>query len=319
MLAMAGNVPSNDIQKVSNLWEKMYIDDKFIEVKKSIRGKGSSSIVFDVFLRKKAPVAELHPCLETEKFKHCHAVIKVINNFGHDEFKNVLREVTAALKMKWHKNVCCLLGWSIYLETYSLIYEYVDGGDLLSWIKRYANDQAVITDMQIAKILWQITDGMEYISSLGIIHKDLAARNILLTANFEVKISDFGLASFCNIDSLYHATVQQKLPIRWMAVECFHQIFSEASDIWSFGILIWEVLTFGEIPYGNMTNEEIIKFIEDGNRLTLPSAAGQPWHMLTHDCWKYNRKDRPTFTAIKSLFTHFLKSKTVDYGYYSCK
>uniref|UniRef100_A0A914YWR5 receptor protein-tyrosine kinase n=1 Tax=Panagrolaimus superbus TaxID=310955 RepID=A0A914YWR5_9BILA len=171
----------------------------------------------------------------------------------------------------------------------------------------------------MAQILWQITDGMEYISSLGIIHKDLAARNILMTKNFEVKISDFGLASFCDIDSLYHSKINQKLPIRWMAVESFCQVFSEASDIWSFGVLTWELLTFGKVPYGEMTNEEIIKFVVDGNRLTLPSKVGQPWQMLTHDCWKHNRKDRPIFTAIKMLLKRYLEDKTVDYGYYSCK
>uniref|UniRef100_A0AC34FTN0 Protein kinase domain-containing protein n=1 Tax=Panagrolaimus sp. ES5 TaxID=591445 RepID=A0AC34FTN0_9BILA len=304
---MAGNFGDDEIQKVANLWEKMYIDENFVEVKNNIRGKGSSSVVFDALIHTKAPIADLHPCTETQKFKHCSAVIKVVNNFGHDEFKNVLKEVAVALKMKWHTHICCLLGWSVYLENYSLIYECIDGGDLLTWIRKYANDKAVITDTLMAKILWQITDGMEYISSLGIVHKDLAARNILMTKSFEVKISDFGLASFCNLDALYHAPINQKLPIRWMSVESFCQVFSEASDIWSFGVLTWELLTFGEIPYGEMTNDEIVKFVADGNRLTLPSKTGQPWELLTHDCWKQNRKDRPTFTAIKSLFKTFLE------------
>uniref|UniRef100_A0A914Q1C0 receptor protein-tyrosine kinase n=1 Tax=Panagrolaimus davidi TaxID=227884 RepID=A0A914Q1C0_9BILA len=319
-LAMSGNFNPDEMKKLENLWGKMYIDANFIEVKKDfIRGKGSTSIVNDALLHTKAPISELHPCLETSKFKFCPAVIKIANNFSIDEYKHVCKEVAVALKIGNHRHVCCLLGWTIYLKAYSLIYEHIDGGNLLSWIKCYANDKEVVTDTQIAKILWQITDGMEYLSMLGIVHKDLAARNILITKTFEIKISDFGLASFCGIDSLYYSETNQKLPIRWMAVESFCQIFSEASDIWSFGIIIWELFTFGQIPYGDMSNEEIMKFIVDGNRLNLPSSIGQPWQMLAHDCWKSNRNDRPTFTAIKGLLKRYLENKTIDYGYLSCK
>uniref|UniRef100_A0A914Q1K4 receptor protein-tyrosine kinase n=1 Tax=Panagrolaimus davidi TaxID=227884 RepID=A0A914Q1K4_9BILA len=301
----------------------MFIDEKFVEVCfDKIRGRGSSSIIYEAVLHTQSPLfITSKKQAEKNNKNNEKVVIKIVNKFGHDDFEQVLREVNASLKIGIHKHVCCLLGWSLYLTTHALIYECVDGYDLHTWLKLYANALGLITEMQIAKILWQISDGMEHISAVGIVHRDLAARNILLTKTLEVKITDFGLASICNKQFIYQAQINRRLPIRWMAPESLgSRLFSEASDIWSFGVLIWEIFTFGDVPYNTMEEgEDIVDFISRGNTLILPYKTGLIWQILTRDCWKLNRDERPNFRAIRNLIGQFLEEKTINYGYLRCK
>ena len=119
---------------------------------------------------------------------------------------------------------------------------------------------------------------MEYISSLDIVHKDLAARNILLDKDFSCKISDFGINQ-----------PFRKVPIRWMAPESINKLlFTAASDVWSYGVLLWEVWTFGMVPYPGMTDDEVVGRINQWYRLYKPNECPNEVYNIMLTCWKVN-------------------------------
>uniref|UniRef100_A0A914Y155 Protein kinase domain-containing protein n=1 Tax=Panagrolaimus superbus TaxID=310955 RepID=A0A914Y155_9BILA len=183
----------------------------------------------------------------------------------------------------------------------------------------------MIPEKSATQILWQISDGMEYLASLGILHKDLAARNILLSQRLEAKITDFGLATITATSSCsdetskftYEAPIQRRLPLRWMAPEALkNRSFSEASEVWSFGILAWEVFSKGEIPYGTFDGNDILEYILAGNRLKIPEKVSEDWKtLLLKNCWSEKKEARASFKEIKSKIGAFLESQTLSYGY----
>ncbi|NXU56292.1 EPHA8 protein, partial [Turnix velox] len=145
--------------------------------------------------------------------------------------------------------------------------------------------------------------GMRYLSDLGYVHRDLAARNILVNSNLVCKVSDFGLSRILEDDpDAAYTTTGGKIPIRWTAPEAIaFRKFSSASDVWSYGIVMWEVLAYGERPYWNMTNRDVIKSVEEGYRLPAPMGCPTALHQLMLDCWQKDRGERPRFSQIVGI------------------
>uniref|UniRef100_A0AC34FK65 Protein kinase domain-containing protein n=1 Tax=Panagrolaimus sp. ES5 TaxID=591445 RepID=A0AC34FK65_9BILA len=355
--------------------KELFIGGSFITADfDNIVGKGSSAVVYEGLLSTISPIANLYPRLETRNFSNCKLAIKIGNTFSKNEFEQIFREVEAAMKIGWHRHICCLLGWSVYQSMPVLMFELIEGKDLLSWAQSFQDSSVsdednvsmtqsdqdldsvknevkmmqsiedhstsnakdvrmmqsfhhsfkkVIPEKSVTQILWQISDGMEYIASLGILHKDLAARNILLSQRLEAKITDFGLAttSSCKDDETssiftYEAPIQRRLPLRWMAPEALkNRTFSEFSDVWSFGTLAWEVFSKGKIPYGTIDGNDILDFLLAGNRLKIPEEVSEGWKKLLMDCWNEEREERPSFKSIKSQIGAFLETQTINYGY----
>uniref|UniRef100_A0A914PLZ8 Protein kinase domain-containing protein n=1 Tax=Panagrolaimus davidi TaxID=227884 RepID=A0A914PLZ8_9BILA len=251
--------------------------------------------------------------METNCFKNCIVAIKTATTMNKYELEQVYREIDVALKIGFNHHICCLLGWTKYQQIPMLIFEHVDGPNLHSWIQ--ASPLESKSEKDIAKILWQICDAMMHISASGVVHNDLAARNILLNSLLEVKVADFGLASLLDEIQIYIATTSQKrLPLRWMAIEAMKdRIFSEASDVWSFGVLIWEIFNNGNVPYADIDGKDILKFLAAGNRLKVSKA--NIWETLMLDCWKKERQERPSFVEIKKQIEEFLYNEDIKYGY----
>ena len=144
---------------------------------------------------------------------------------------------------------------------------------------------------------------MKYIASKRMVHRDLAARNVLLCDNLAAKISDFGLCCTMDATLIHKGSLAQKLPIKWLALEALtDQIFSEKSDIWSFGILIYEVFTFGSIPYANMNNDEMLVFLQAGNRLERPNNVCDELYEIMKSCWNKYMGLRPNFLDLEERF-----------------
>jgi len=145
---------------------------------------------------------------------------------------------------------------------------------------------------------------MVYLSNKGVIHRDLAARNILLDENLTIKISDFGLSRKLYEKIYYRSVNEFPMPVKWMSPESLDlekRIFTTMSDVWSYGVLCWEILTRGWTPYKNIPNVEILKHIKSGNRLCEPPNGTNNIYNLLKKCWAFIPELRPTFSEILQI------------------
>ncbi|NXD66748.1 EPHA6 protein, partial [Eolophus roseicapillus] len=155
-----------------------------------------------------------------------------------------------------------------------------------------------------------IASGMKYLSDMGYVHRDLAARNILVNSNLMCKVSDFGLSRVLEDDpEAAYTTSGGKIPIRWTAPEAIaYRKFSSASDAWSYGIVMWEVMSYGERPYWEMSNQDVILSIEEGYRLPAPMGCPASLHQLMLHCWQKERNHRPKFSDIVNFLDKLIRN-----------
>ncbi|XP_077509571.1 eph receptor tyrosine kinase isoform X13 [Amblyomma americanum] len=196
-----------------------------------------------------------------------------------------------------HPNVIFLQGVVTKSNPIMIITEYMENGSLDTFLR--AND-GKFQVIQLVGMLRGIAAGMQYLAEMNYVHRDLAARNVLVNANLVCKIADFGLSR--EIESATegaYTTRGGKIPVRWTAPEAIaFRKFTSASDVWSFGIVCWEVMSYGERPYWNWSNQEVIKSIERGYRLPAPMDCSEAVHQLMLDCWQKDRSHRPQFSSI---------------------
>uniref|UniRef100_A0A8C7XV14 receptor protein-tyrosine kinase n=1 Tax=Oryzias sinensis TaxID=183150 RepID=A0A8C7XV14_9TELE len=163
---------------------------------------------------------------------------------------------------------------------------------------------------QLLGMLRGIAAGMKYLSDMSYVHRDLAARNVLVNSNLECKVSDFGLSRVLEDDAEgTYTTRGGKIPIRWTAPEAIaYRKFTSASDVWSFGIVMWEVMAFGERPYWDMSNHEVMKAINEAFRLPAPMDCPSAIYQLMLQCWQQDRAIRPRFADIVNILDKLLRS-----------
>uniref|UniRef100_A0AAY4F0A0 receptor protein-tyrosine kinase n=1 Tax=Denticeps clupeoides TaxID=299321 RepID=A0AAY4F0A0_9TELE len=166
------------------------------------------------------------------------------------------------------------------------------------------------TVIQLVGILRGIASGMKYLSDMSYVHRDLAARNILVNSNLVCKVSDFGMSRVLEDDpEAAYTTRGGKIPIRWTAPEAItYRKFTSASDVWSYGIVMWEVMSYGERPYWDMSNQDVIKAIEEGYRLPPPMDCPVSLHQLMLDCWQKERGERPKFSQIVNMLDKLIRN-----------
>uniref|UniRef100_A0A7N9ARM8 Ephrin type-A receptor 7 n=1 Tax=Mastacembelus armatus TaxID=205130 RepID=A0A7N9ARM8_9TELE len=166
------------------------------------------------------------------------------------------------------------------------------------------------TVIQLVGMLRGIAAGMRYLSDMGYVHRDLAARNILVNSNLVCKVSDFGLSRVIDDDpEAVYTTTGGKIPVRWTAPEAIqYRKFTSASDVWSYGIVMWEVMSYGERPYWDMSNQDVIKAIEEGYRLPAPMDCPPGLHQLMLDCWQKDRAERPKFDQIVGILDKMIRN-----------
>uniref|UniRef100_A0A914E3M3 Protein kinase domain-containing protein n=1 Tax=Acrobeloides nanus TaxID=290746 RepID=A0A914E3M3_9BILA len=203
----------------------------------------------------------------------CDVAVKVATHFGPDEVKRLFKEIGAMKKIGYHENVMCMLGWALPGDAPCLVYDIAEMSALSFVLDFREKPDDQVPRKKFLSILWQVSRGMQYIASKGIIHRSLSARNILLFGPTVAKISYFTNCCFCNSEnSIVKDSTIQKLSAKSMALESLaEQIFSEKSDIWAFGILAYEIFAFGKAPYGTLNDDKIVEFLNQGNRLERPS------------------------------------------------
>ncbi|KAM8757696.1 ephrin type-A receptor 8 isoform 5-T5 [Acanthopagrus schlegelii] len=212
-----------------------------------------------------------------------------------------------------HPNVIRLEGVVTHSKPVMIITEYMENGSLDSFLRRHDGQFTII---QLVGLLRGIAAGMTYLSDLGYIHRDLAARNILVNSNLVCKVSDFGLSRVLedDPDAAYTTSVSfhiegGKIPIRWTAPEAIaYRKFSSSSDVWSYGVVMWEVMSYGERPYWNLTNRDVIKSVEEGYRLPAPMGCPAALHTLMLDCWQKDRNERPRFCQIVTVLDKLIRT-----------
>ncbi|XP_032650077.1 tyrosine-protein kinase Fes/Fps-like [Chelonoidis abingdonii] len=212
------------------------------------------------------------------------------------ELKAKFLQEARILKQYSHPNIVKLIGVCTQKQPIYIVMELVQGGDFLTFLRSEGQQLKV---KELLKMTANAAAGMEYLESKHCIHRDLAARNCLVTEKNSLKISDFGMSRE-EADGIYASTGGMKqIPVKWTAPEALNYgRYSSESDVWSFGILLWEAFSLGTIPYSNLSNTQTREAIEQGVRLDPPEQCPEDVYRLMQRCWEYDPWKRPSFSTI---------------------
>ncbi|XP_004077559.1 proto-oncogene tyrosine-protein kinase receptor Ret [Oryzias latipes] len=258
------------------------------------------------------------------------AVKMLKENASHSELRDLLSEFTL-LKQVNHPHVIKMYGACSQDGPLYLIVEYAKYGSLRNFLResrkvgpsfmgRDANrnssylenpDDRALTMGDLISFAWQISRGMQYLAEMKLVHRDLAARNVLVAEGRKMKISDFGLSRDVYEEDSYVKRSKGRIPVKWMAIESlFDHIYTTQSDVWSFGVLLWEIVTLGGNPYPGIAPERLFNLLKTGYRMERPENCSEEMYSLMLRCWKQESDKRPTFSDIsKELEKMMVKSR----------
>nr|BAF02920.1 protein tyrosine kinase src [Monosiga ovata] len=215
---------------------------------------------------------------------------------GSMEPSEFLKEAAVMKKLR-HPKLIQLFAVCTDQMPFYIITELMKNGSLLD----YLHDKGRALRLpQLIDMAAQIASGMAYLELQNFIHRDLAARNVLVGENNVCKVGDFGLSRLVENENEYTAKEGAKFPIKWTAPEAaMMNRFSIKSDVWSFGVLLTELVTYGRVPYPGMTNAEVLQQVERGYRMPAPPGTPESLYQIMLDCWKANPEERPRFEALQ--------------------
>lgn len=216
-----------------------------------------------------------------------------------------------------HKNLVSLLGVCTLEEPICILTEYMSNGNLLKYLQ---NGEGKTLEINVLiDMCAQVAKGMSYLEDNHIVHRDLAARNVLVGekegAIPSVRVADFGLAKMFNEDyAVYISQPGGKLPIKWTAPEALlNNTFSVKSDVWSYGILLYEIFTRGQTPYPGMTGGQVVDKLKDGYRMPCPQNCPDPLYEIMKRCWAQEPEKRDTFEYLFNFFDDYVVSTERKY------
>ncbi|XP_059213883.1 tyrosine-protein kinase Fer isoform X2 [Centropristis striata] len=200
------------------------------------------------------------------------------------------------LKQYDHPNIVKLIGVCTQRQPIYIVMELVPGGDFLSFLRKKKDE---LKTKQLVRFSVDAAAGMAYLESKNCIHRDLAARNCLVGEGSVLKISDFGM-SRQEDDGIYSSSGLKQIPIKWTAPEALNYgRYSSDSDVWSYGVLLWETFSLGVCPYPGMTNQQAREQVEKGYRMACPQRCPEDVYRVMQRCWQYNPEDRPKFSELQ--------------------
>uniref|UniRef100_A0A8C1PUB6 Tyrosine-protein kinase n=1 Tax=Cyprinus carpio TaxID=7962 RepID=A0A8C1PUB6_CYPCA len=276
-------------------------------------------------ITKKSGVVLLNPVIKKWILNHEDVILGELlgkGNFG-EVFRGTLRDKTLVavktckedlpqdLKIKFlsearilkqydHPNIVKLIGVCTQRQPIYIVMELVPGGDFLSFLRKKKED---LKTKQLVKFALDAAAGMAYLELKNCIHRDLAARNCLVGENNVLKISDFGM-SRQEDNGIYSSSGLKQIPIKWTAPEALNYgRYSSESDVWSYGILLWETFSLGVCPYPGMTNQQAREQVEKGYRMSCPQKCPDEVYRIMQRCWEYKPENRPKFVDIQKELT----------------
>uniref|UniRef100_A0A8D0HJW0 non-specific protein-tyrosine kinase n=1 Tax=Sphenodon punctatus TaxID=8508 RepID=A0A8D0HJW0_SPHPU len=215
---------------------------------------------------------------------------------SEDDF---IEEAKLMMKLS-HPKLAQLYGVCIQHKPLYIVTEFMENGCLLNYLRQR---QGTFNKEMLLSICQDVCEGMAHLEKNQFIHRDLAARNCLVNAGHIVKISDFGMARYV-LDDEYIGSSGTKFPVKWSSPEVFHfNKYSSKSDVWSFGVLMWEVFTEGKMPFENKSNSEVVHEISEGCRLYQPHMAPLTVYNVMYSCWHEKPEGRPAFSELLQTLT----------------
>lgn len=206
-----------------------------------------------------------------------------------------------------HRKLVQLLAVCSTVEPIWIVTELMVNGALLDYLRK--DEGKLVKFPIVVDMAAQIADAMEYLETENFVHRDLRAANILVGEHHDVKVADFGLARILQEENIYEATENTKFPIKWTAPEAaLERKFSIKSDVWSFGILLYELVTFGRVPYPGMAGSEVLARVDKGYRMPRPTGGincTEAFYDIMEKCWLRKSEQRPTFAFLHSFFDDY--------------
>uniref|UniRef100_A0A8B9FUN4 Tyrosine-protein kinase n=1 Tax=Amazona collaria TaxID=241587 RepID=A0A8B9FUN4_9PSIT len=225
------------------------------------------------------------------------------------EVEEFLKEAAVMKEIK-HPNLVQLLGVCTLEPPFYIVTEYMPYGNLLDYLRECNREE--VSAVVLLYMATQISSAMEYLEKKNFIHRDLAARNCLVGENHVVKVADFGLSRLMTGDT-YTAHAGAKFPIKWTAPESLaYNTFSIKSDVWAFGVLLWEIATYGMSPYPGIDLSQVYDLLEKGYRMEQPEGCPPKVYELMRACWKWNPPDRPSFAETHQAFETMFHDSSIS-------
>uniref|UniRef100_UPI0037E80BAD tyrosine-protein kinase Fer n=1 Tax=Semicossyphus pulcher TaxID=241346 RepID=UPI0037E80BAD len=275
-------------------------------------------------ITKKSGVVLLHPVVKDKKWILNHEDVALGDLLGKGNFGEVFKgtlqrdktpvavktckeDLPPELKIRFlsearilkqydHPNIVKLIGVCTQRQPIYIVMELVPGGDFLSFLRKKKDE---LKTKQLVRFSVDAAAGMAYLESKNCIHRDLAARNCLVGEGSVLKISDFGM-SRQEDDGIYSSSGLKQIPIKWTAPEALNYgRYSSESDVWSYGILLWETFSLGVCPYPGMTNQQAREQVEKGYRMSCPQRCPDDVYKVMQRCWQYNPEERPKFIELQ--------------------
>uniref|UniRef100_A0A8C0FEH4 Fibroblast growth factor receptor n=1 Tax=Bubo bubo TaxID=30461 RepID=A0A8C0FEH4_BUBBB len=252
--------------------------------------------------------------------------VKMLKDDATDkDLSDLVSEMEMMKMIGKHKNIINLLGACTQDGPLYVLVEYASKGNLREYLRArrppgmdYSFDTCKLPEEQLTfkdlvSCAYQVARGMEYLASQKCIHRDLAARNVLVTEDNVMKIADFGLARDVHNIDYYKKTTNGRLPVKWMAPEAlFDRVYTHQSDVWSFGVLLWEIFTLGGSPYPGIPVEELFKLLKEGHRMDKPANCTHDLYMIMRECWHAVPSQRPTFKQLVEDLDRVLTVTSTD-------
>ncbi|XP_038069673.1 uncharacterized protein LOC119738785 [Patiria miniata] len=225
--------------------------------------------------------------------------------------EDFMEEFRTMTNIGYHPNVVSLLGACQHEDVLYVALEYLPNGDLRSYLRtarsQSESDEGALSSEMLIKFALDVAKGMNHLSLSGVIHRDLAARNILLGEQLVAKVSDFGLSRG---EDTYVQTSTRRVPTRWLAIESLlDRTYTTQSDVWSFGILLWEIASIGGTPYPAITTRSLVGRLMEGYRMTKPANCDKQIYSLMLRCWEEDPSNRPSFSDLIRILSKMDENK----------